>query len=84
MECEVDSDCQFPQACCPHPIIPGDKFCCTGWTQRVMVPAYALQQLKPNLLSRDQQREQDEQNGNGDLHSPGGAGDSGNYGLPEN
>ena len=23
IECETDSDCPFPQACCPHPIIPG-------------------------------------------------------------
>lgn len=31
IKCETDSDCQFPQACCSHPILPGDKFCCTGW-----------------------------------------------------
>lgn len=23
VECETDADCPFPQACCPHPIIPG-------------------------------------------------------------
>lgn len=82
--CVVDSDCPFPQACCPHPIIPGDKFCCTGWTQRVMVPAYALQQAKTNTLTRDEQKEQDENGGNGNLPAPGGSGDSGGYGLPEN
>ena len=30
VECETDSDCPFPQACCPHPIIPGRSsfYCC--------------------------------------------------------
>ena len=46
IKCKVDQDCMFPQACCPHPIIPGDKFCCTGWGQRIMVPAYAGEYLK--------------------------------------
>lgn len=40
IQCETDQDCQFPQACCPHPILPGDKFCCTGFGRRAMVPAY--------------------------------------------
>ena len=40
VECETDRDCRFPQACCFHPIVPGKKFCCTGWTQRIMIPAY--------------------------------------------
>lgn len=46
VECERDEDCPFPQACCPHPIVPGVKFCCTGWGQRVMVPNYAYQQIQ--------------------------------------
>lgn len=70
IECEVDSDCQFPQACCPHPIIPGDKFCCTGWTQRIMVPAYARQMIQSDAWSR----------GDGDDNAP----ETGGYGLPEN
>jgi len=41
IKCEKDSDCQFPQACCQHPILPGEKFCCTGFGRRVLVPAYA-------------------------------------------
>lgn len=28
--CNKDEDCLFPQACCHHPIIPGEKFCCKG------------------------------------------------------
>ena len=40
IKCKTDADCQFPQACCPHPILPGEKFCCTGFGRRVMVPAY--------------------------------------------
>jgi hypothetical protein len=44
LRCETDRDCPFPQACCPHPIIPGDKFCCTGFGQRIMEPAYAPQE----------------------------------------
>eukprot|EP01041_Mallomonas_annulata_P001651 gene1651-3194_t len=45
IKCEMDSDCPFPQACCPHPIIPGDKFCCTGWGSRVLVPQYCPQEI---------------------------------------
>lgn len=44
IDCETDKDCPFPQACCAHPIIPGQKFCCTGWGRRIMVPAYAYQE----------------------------------------
>lgn len=44
--CLTDTDCPFPQACCDHPIIPGDKFCCTGWGQRIMIPAYARQEIQ--------------------------------------
>lgn len=43
-KCEVDTDCPFPQACCPHPILPGDKFCCTGFGQRLLIPKYAQQE----------------------------------------
>lgn len=45
ISCETDQDCQFPQACCPHPIIPGDKFCCTGFGLRIMVPAYQRREI---------------------------------------
>lgn len=45
IKCETDQDCQFPQACCPHPILPGDKFCCTGFGRRAMVPAYATRRI---------------------------------------
>ena len=53
--CFTDTDCPFPQACCDHPIIPGDKFCCTGWGQRIMTPAYARQLIKG--ASFDDQKE---------------------------
>lgn len=59
IECEKDEDCQFPQACCPHPIIPGDKFCCTGWTQRIMVPAYAKQTAATDRRTRDEAAEEE-------------------------
>jgi len=59
IECERDEDCQFPQACCPHPIVPGDKFCCTGWTQRIMVPAYARQVAATDRRTRDEAAEDD-------------------------
>ncbi len=73
IECEVDADCQFPQACCPHPIIPGDKFCCTGWTQRIMVPAYQRQLIQSNgPLQGD--------SSDGGMDPP----ETGGYGLPEN
>jgi hypothetical protein len=44
LECETDEDCLFPQACCPHPIIPTKKFCCTGWGQRIMIPKFVGQE----------------------------------------
>ena len=59
IECEKDEDCQFPQACCPHPLIPGDKFCCTGWTQRIMVPAYAKQTAATDRRTRDEAEDED-------------------------
>lgn len=50
IKCERDQDCPFPQACCPHPIFPGEKFCCTGWGQRVMEPAYQTQEIQSARL----------------------------------
>mmetsp|Transcript_40502 Transcript_40502/g.41332 ORF Transcript_40502/g.41332 Transcript_40502/m.41332 type:complete len:302 (-) Transcript_40502:226-1131(-) len=47
-KCQVDSDCPFPQACCQHPILPNEKFCCTGWGKRAMVPQYCPQELVSN------------------------------------
>jgi hypothetical protein len=38
-KCKVNEDCPFPESCCPHPILPGDKFCCTGFGKRMLVPA---------------------------------------------
>lgn len=49
IQCDTDDDCPFPQACCPHPILPGDKFCCTGWGQRIMTPAYARQEIQSSF-----------------------------------
>jgi hypothetical protein len=48
VKCETDRDCQVPQACCPHPIIPGDKFCCTGWGNRIMDKQYVGQEVVSN------------------------------------
>lgn len=56
--CETDADCPFPQACCAHPILPGERFCCTGWGQRIMVPAYAYQNAPADLSSRDEKGQQ--------------------------
>ena len=53
LKCETDADCPFPNACCPHPIIPGDKFCCTGWGRRVLVPAYARQEISTESVDSD-------------------------------
>ncbi len=53
ISCETDQDCQFPQACCPHPIIPGDKFCCTGFGLRIMVPAYQRREITSNNVGND-------------------------------
>jgi len=43
-KCKVNDDCPFPEACCPHPILPGDKFCCTGFGNRMLVPKYQAQE----------------------------------------
>jgi len=57
IECDSDSDCPVPLACCNHPVIPGPKFCCSGWGQRMMVKAYAYQLIKPNNESNSNGRE---------------------------
>ena len=46
VECETDRDCQFPQACCQHPIIPMKKFCCTGYGQRALQPLFVGQEIQ--------------------------------------
>jgi hypothetical protein len=37
--CVRDEECAIPETCCHHPIVPGEKFCCTGWGRRKLVPA---------------------------------------------
>lgn len=50
IQCKIDEDCKFPQACCHHPIIPGNKFCCTGgYKQRVMKLGYIGQIIQNNI-----------------------------------
>lgn len=56
IDCETDSDCPFPQACCAHPIIPGQQFCCTGWGQRIMTPAYARQEISSSPLEDESRK----------------------------
>lgn len=53
LPCQTDEDCEFPQACCPHPILPGEKFCCTGTGQRILVPQYCPQELMADNTPRD-------------------------------
>lgn len=49
LKCKVDDDCLFPQACCHHPIIPGDKFCCNGgYKKRILKYAFIGQEIKSN------------------------------------
>ena len=48
IECKIDKDCKFPQACCHHPIIPGNKYCCTGYKKRTLEPAYIVQVIQSN------------------------------------
>jgi len=69
--CESDQDCPFPQACCPHPILPGQNFCCTGFGNRIMVPAYARQQISSNNIGNS--------NDNQDNQSPKGNNDRDNW-----
>jgi len=56
ISCETDQDCQFPQACCPHPIIPGDKFCCSGLGLRIMVPAYQRREITSNIITGNDEK----------------------------
>lgn len=45
--CKTDNECPFPTTCCSHPILYGeDKFCCSGWGRRLMVPNYANNYIK--------------------------------------
>jgi hypothetical protein len=54
IKCKVDQDCLFPQACCSHPILPGDKFCCTGGNKkRDMTPKYVTQRIQPDQGSQN-------------------------------
>lgn len=46
-KCKTDQDCLMPQACCPHPILPGDKFCCTGFNDREMIAKYQEAYIDP-------------------------------------
>jgi hypothetical protein len=51
-QCITDSDCKFPSACCNHPIIPGNKYCCTGgYKKRELVKAYIYQPVYSNNYS---------------------------------
>jgi hypothetical protein len=38
--CKKDSDCPFPATCCVHPVLPGEKQCCTGFGQRIPEKKY--------------------------------------------
>lgn len=50
-QCETDNDCNFPSACCHHPIISGEKFCCTGgYKKRDLVKAYIYQPIQSTFL----------------------------------
>jgi hypothetical protein len=47
IKCIKDEDCLFPQACCHHPIIPGEKFCCSGnYKKRQMKYAFIYNYVK--------------------------------------
>jgi hypothetical protein len=46
--CKVPEDCPFPLDCCIHPILPGEKFCCSGWGRRMLVPQYAYNFITEN------------------------------------
>ena len=48
IECESDRDCMFPQACCNHPFFT-KKFCCTGYGQRIMEPAFVEQVIQGDV-----------------------------------
>jgi hypothetical protein len=49
LKCTTDRDCPVPLACCSHPIIPGDSFCCSGFGNRIMSPAYVVEGYGPAL-----------------------------------
>lgn len=43
--CTSDEDCPFPLTCCPGFRQTGERFCCSGWGERVMTPAYVMNPL---------------------------------------
>lgn len=44
--CETDKDCPFPLACCYHPILPYEQYCCSGWNKRILVRQYIYNFIK--------------------------------------
>lgn len=44
-KCRIDSDCLFPAACCAHPFLEGDNFCCTNWNKRTLEKQYIAQEI---------------------------------------
>ena len=46
--CIKDSDCPPPSVCCVHPVLPGEKHCCTGFGYRKQkTPAYIYNYIQP-------------------------------------
>lgn len=48
ISCIKDSDCPVPSVCCVHPVLPGEKHCCTGFGHRKQVKlAYLYNYIQP-------------------------------------
>ena len=46
--CIKDSDCPVPSVCCVHPVLPGEKHCCTGFGHKPqMKVAYLYNYIQP-------------------------------------
>ena len=61
MPCPPSSDGgSFFIACCPHPILPHKRFCCTGTGQRILVPQYCPQELMSDDMPRGEREAENE------------------------
>lgn len=56
LPCKKDSDCPFPATCCVHPLLPGEKQCCTGFGNRALVKKYILGYIPPNAGEQSSER----------------------------
>lgn len=59
ISCQADDDCPQPLTCCPGFLSNGERFCCSGWGERVLVPSYQYLTLKNEIPPPEEERWKD-------------------------